>query len=119
MARFTVDSDRSTITVLARPRLAPDERPIPATVSGVVDVADDGTVTGSLVVTLEADPAGGTTPPVSIDLDRTSLARRSGPADETVIEGRIDRAAAQFGRTGSPLVNPTIQLRWRLTLLPA
>jgi len=119
VAHFTVDADRSTITVLARPRLAPDERPIPATVTGAVDVADDATVTGSLMVTLEVDPVRGSTPPVSIDLDGTSVARRSGPADETVIEGRVDRAAAQFGRAGSPLLNPTIQLRWRLVLLPA
>lgn len=117
MARFTVDADRSTITVLARPRLAPDERPIPATVTGAVDVADDGTVTGSLVVSLEADPVRGPTPPVRIDLDGTSVARPSGPADETIVEGRIDRPAAQFGRAGSPLLNPTIQLRWRLVLL--
>ena len=101
MTRLTVDADRSTITVIARPRLAPDEGPIPATVTGAVDVADDGTVTGSLMVTL----AG------------TSVVRQSGPADETVIEGRIDRPAAQFGRAGSPLLNPTIQLHWRLVLV--
>ncbi len=119
MAHFTVDPDRSTITVLARPRLAPDERPIPATVTGAADVADDGSVTGSLMVTLDPDPVSGSTPPVSIDLAGTSVVRQSGPADQTVVDGHIDRAAAQFGRAGSPLLNPTIQLRWRLVLLPA
>lgn len=117
MTRLTVDADRSTITVIARPRLAPDEGPIPATVTGAVDVADDGTVTGSLMVTLDAEPVSQSTPAVSIDLAGTSVVRQSGPADETVIEGRIDRPAAQFGRAGSPLLNPTIQLHWRLVLL--
>jgi hypothetical protein len=114
VARFTVDPERSTITVVARPQLVPSQSPIPAAVTGEVEVTHDGEVTGSLVVTLDADPARRAT----IDLEGTSIDVRPGPGGEAIVRGRTDRAAATFGLAGSPLLNPTIQMRWHLVLLP-
>ena len=121
MTAFTVDPEHSTVTVLARPRLVAGPGPLPASVTGEVEIADSGTVTGSLVVTLDdADGSShdGADRQATIDLDGTTLELGSAPDGRRLLQGRADRAATAFGLTGSPLLNPTLQLRWRLVLQP-
>jgi len=118
---FTVDPEHSTVTVLARPRLVAGPGPLPASVTGEVEIADSGTVTGSLVVTLDDDDGSshdGADRQATIDLDGTTLELGSTPDGRRLLQGRADRAATAFGLTGSPLLNPTLQLRWRLVLQP-
>ena len=121
MTAFTVDPEHSTVTVLARPQLVAGPGPLPASVTGEVEIADSGTVTGSLVVTLDDDDGSsheGADRQATIDLDGTTLELGSAPDGRRLLQGRADRAATAFGLTGSPLLNPTLQLRWRLVLQP-
>jgi hypothetical protein len=115
VARFTVDPDRSTVTVVDRPRLDPAEGPRPASVTGEVEVTDDGSVLGTLRIALDTDPHA----PAAIDLADTAAELTAGTDGLPVVQGRTSRPAGAFGLTGSPLLNPTVQLRWRLVLRPA
>ena len=114
MARFTVDPDRSTVTVVDRPRLDPRTGPRPASVTGEVEVTEDGVVHGTLEIALDAEPGAVTT----IDLAGTTPELAVGPDGHPIVQGRTTRPAGAFGLTGSPLLNPTVQLRWRLALRP-
>jgi len=115
VAWFTVDPDRSTVTVVDRPRLDPAEGPRPASVTGAVEITDDGAVHGTVHIALDADPGTRT----AIDLAETAPEVTTGPDGVPVVVGRASRPAGSFGLTGSPLLNPTVQMRWRLALRPA
>ena len=114
MASFTIDSDRSSVTAVARPRLTDGPGASVHSVAGTVELDGDAVVGGSLTVTLD----GGGGPTASIDLSSIPAEVSTGPDGETVLVGRADRPAGAFGLGGPPLLNPTVQLRWRLVLLP-
>jgi hypothetical protein len=120
VARFRVDPDRSTVTVVDRPRLDPADGTRPATVTGEVEVTDAGEIRGSVAITLvDGDGRGGDAgATVTIDLAGTTPELTTGPDRRPVVHGRASRPAGAFGLTGSPLLNPTVQLRWRLSLIP-
>jgi len=115
VASFTIDSDRSSVTAVTRPRLTNGPGASVHSVAGTVDLDGEVVVQGALTVTLDGD--GG--PTAVIDLSSTPAELSTGPEGETVLVGRVDRPAGAFGLAGPPLLNPTLQLRWRLVLLPA
>jgi len=118
VARYLVDPDRSTVTVVPRPRLTDTSGPLPASVTGEVDISDGGTVTGSLQITLDGD-VGGSGQQATIDLAGTTLELKPAPDGEhLLLHGRAIRSAGTFGLAGSPLLNPSLELRWRLALTP-
>ena len=115
MASFTIDSDRSSVTAVTRPRLTDGPGASVHSVAGRVELDGQAVARGSLTVTLDGD--GG--PTAEIDLSGTPAEVSIDPEGETVLVGRADRPAGAFGLAGPPLLNPTVQLRWRLVLLPA
>ena len=73
-------------------------------------------------MTFEGDPGS---PPVSADIDLDGTAAELAPDLEPgvpdgtlVLRGRTTRPAGAFGLAGPPLLNPTIQISWRLVLAP-
>ena len=115
VGRFRIDPERSTVTVAARPRLTDGPGAAVRSVDGTVELDGHRVVEGRLVVTLDGDP----TPSAAIDLDHRSGEVSTGPDGDLVLHGRADRPAGSFGLSGPPLLNPTLQLRWRLVLRPA
>lgn len=114
VARYRVDLDRSTVTAVARPALDGRPGPTVGAVTGTVDVADDGSVSGAITIALEGDqPATAVIP-----LAGSGAELSTGPDGELVLHGRTSRPAGAFGLAGPPLLNPTLLLRWRLALLP-
>ena len=114
MARYTIDPARSHVTVVTRPRLGAGAGAAVRSLEGTVEL-DAGVVrVGGLTVTLEGNPA----PSAEIDLAAVPGELGPGPDGETVLVGRADRPAGVFGLTGPPLLNPTLQFRWRLVLVP-
>jgi len=119
MTRYVVDPDRSSVSAVARPSLGPGPGATVVAVSGTVDVVADRP-SGSITVTLAGDPPAraeidlaDTRAELTADLDPSS------PDDALVLRGRTSRAAGAFGLAGPPLLNPTIQISWRLVLAPA
>ena len=115
VTHYTVDPERSSISVVARPRLTTGPGASVRSVSGTVELDRGAIRQGSLTVTLDGDPA----PSAVIDLAGAYGEVTPGPEGKTVLVGRADRPAGAFGLTGPPLLNPTLQFRWRLVLLPA
>jgi hypothetical protein len=119
MARYVVDPERSTVDAVTRPMLDRRSVPVVTAVAGTVEV-DGDLPSGTITVTFD-----GTPPSVAeIDLDgtRPELAPDLEPGvveGALVLRGRASRPAGAFGLTGPPLLNPTIQLSWRLVLAPA
>ena len=118
VARYLVDPDRSTVTVVPRPRLTDASGPLPASVTGEVHICDAGTVSGSLRITLDAT-ASPSEAEATIDLAGTTVELKPAPNGEhLLLHGRAIRSAGTFGLAGSPLLNPRLELRWRLVLMP-
>ncbi len=119
MARYVVDPVRSSMTATTRPMLDRRSVPVVTAVTGTIDVVDD-VPSGTITVTLGSEPPtvaeidlAGTGPELAPDLE-------PGMVDGgLVLRGRASRSAGAFGMTGPPLLNPTIQLSWRLVLAPA
>jgi hypothetical protein len=119
MTRYLVDPVRSSMTATTRPMLDRTAIPVVTTVAGTVDVVDD-VPSGTITVTVAGEPPtvteidlAGTRPELAADLE-------PGVVDGAlVLRGRTTRPAGAFGLTGPPLLNPTIQLSWRLVLAPA
>ena len=130
MGTYLVDPDRSVVTAVVRPRLD-DVGPIEVSVAGEVELAGGGEgdeahpaeITGRVRIT----PARPGAAVVEIDLSTTRpeiAPRRDDHVDpdrdgDEVLLGAATRPASQFGILGSPLLNPTIVLSWRLHLTPA
>lgn len=115
VARYRVDPDRSTVTAVARPALEGRNGTTVAEVTGIVDVGDDGSTSGSITVTLAGDPPAR----AEIPLAGTGSELATGHDGDLVLHGRTSRPAGAFGRAGPPLLNPTLLLRWRLVLVLA
>ena len=113
MARYQIDSDRSTVSAVARPALGHDPGPSVASVAGTVEVVDDH-ATGSIIITLEGHPA----PCAEIDLGNTRAEVATDADGGLVLRGRTSCPAGVFGLTGPPMLNPTVLLRWILVLTP-
>ena len=118
MATYVVDPERSSLTATTRPMLDRRSVPVATGVTGVVDVVD-GVPTGTITVTLEGKSPTvaeidlvGTSPELTTDLEPGVI------EGALVLRGRASRPAGAFGVTGPPLINPTIQLSWRLVLAP-
>jgi hypothetical protein len=130
--RYVIEPDGSVVTAVVRPRLD-DVGPIEVTVTGEVELAGGdiggdpvhpGEITGRVRIT-PARP-GATTVEIDLSTTRPELApHREDPAgvdgdgeDTVVLLGSATRPATEFGILGSPLLNPTIVLSWRLRLVP-
>jgi hypothetical protein len=119
MARYLVDPERSSTTATTRPMLDRRTVPVVTSVAGTITVIDD-VPSGTIAVTIAGEPptvveidVADSRPELSVDLE-------PGVVDGTlVLRGRTSRPAGAFGLTGPPLLNPTIQLSWRLVLTPA
>ncbi len=100
---------------MARPALG--EGALAATITGQVVVADrtpgEGTV--HLSVTGVGGESGAT---VEVDVAHTRPELDRGPDGELLLRGSVTRPAAELGRPGPPLLNPTVVLRWRAVLVP-
>jgi hypothetical protein len=118
VTRFLVDPARSSVTAVMRPALggAGARR---ASATGEVYLTDQGISTGSITVTLDAEEPPDSTRAAVIALDPANNELSEGPDGEPVVQGRTSRPAGAFGLVGPPLLNPTVQLRWHLVLLPA
>jgi hypothetical protein len=114
VAHYLIDADASRVSVVARPRLSDGPGAVVRAIDGAVELADGSVAHGALTITLEGDPP----PSATLDLGALPAMVTSGPGGETVLEGRTDRPAGAFGLAGPPLLNPTLQLRWRLVLVP-
>ena len=114
VAYYTIDPERSSLTVVARPRLTDGPGATVRSVAGTARIEGDTIVAGSLDITLDGEPA----PTARIDLAATATTVGTGPDGEPVLVGRADRPAGAFGLSGPPLLNPTLQLHWRLVLRP-
>jgi hypothetical protein len=122
MATYVVDSVRSEVSAVTRPMLGDRSGPWILDVSGTVEVVDDqpsGTIALSFTGDQVTDPTtaaqidlAGTGPELAPDLEPGV------PEGALVLRGRTSRPAGTFGLAGPPLLNPTVQLRWRLVLVP-
>jgi hypothetical protein len=116
---YVVDPERSTVSVVPRPRLDGAD-PLSATISGRVELAtsEPGPATGA-VGSVVIDVAGVPRPQLQIDLAASAPELTRDHDDQLVLDGSAIVPAGDLGLRGSPLLNPTILLRWRLVLLPA
>lgn len=116
MAGYAIDPERSTATAVRRPQLD-DAGAMTGTVRGEVELdGDDPTVapTGQIEITL-ADPGAR---PVIIDVADTAWDLLHDERGEPVLYGRATRPTGAVGLAGPPLLNPVVQLSWRLVLVP-
>ncbi len=116
MAGYVIDPERSTVTGVRRPQLD-DSGAITGTARGDVDldVEDRGTAPfGQIEITL-ADPAAR---PITVDVAQEPWDIVADPDGQPVLYGRTTRAVGELGLTGPALLNPVIQLSWRLVLTP-
>jgi hypothetical protein len=86
--------------------------PLTATIDGQVEVGD--VPHGALQVSVAE-----TGREVVLDVSDTNAEVEGEGDGERVLRGSATRPAGAFGLIGPPLLNPTVVLRWRATLVPA
>jgi hypothetical protein len=112
VTRYRIDPERSSVSAVARPALD-GHGPLEATITGRVDIDDERRIDGEVDIRLVDGRSElvldvvNTSPEVDVDRDGTTLLR-----------GSASRPVGAFGLTGSPLLNPTVVLRWRAVLIP-
>jgi hypothetical protein len=116
MADYEIDPERSTATAVRRPPIE-TEGSIPARVSGEVSFDDEDPTIGPSG-TIEVTIADRASRPVAIDLAKAAWDLGTDERGAVVLHGRATRPAGAFGLGGPPLLNPTVQLSWRLVLVP-
>ncbi len=119
MASYVVDPERSTVSVVPRPHID-GAGPLSATISGRVELTSSepgpaSNAVGSVVIDVARVPR----PQLRIDLAASGPELTRDHDDQLVLDGSAVLPAGDLGLRGSPLLNPTILLRWRLVLLPA
>jgi hypothetical protein len=119
VASYVVDPERSTVSAMPRPRLD-GTGSLSARISGQVELPSTepgpaSDAAGSVVI----EVAGAPRPQVRIDLAASGPEVGRDHEDRLVLDGSAIVPAGDFGLRGSPLLNPTILLRWRLVLEPA
>ncbi len=119
VASYVVDPERSTVSAVPRPRID-GTGALAATISGRVELAssEPGPATGAIGAVV-IDVAGVPRPQLRIDVGATGPELTRDHDDELVLDGSAIVPAGDFGLRGSPLLNPTVLLRWRLVLVPA
>lgn len=113
MAPYAVDPDRSTVTAVLR---AGTDRPLSATIRGRLELEGGrGPVTGRVQVVVWDAPSNGR----ELDLDVAATAPEVDRDSEgrLLLRGSASRPAGTFGIAGTPLLNPTVVLRWRAVLV--
>ena len=123
MATYFVDPARSEVTAVTRPMLGDRSGPWTLDVTGTVEVVDDQP-SGKIALSFTGDEVRDQRAATEIDLAGTGPElgpdlEPGVPEGALVLRGRTSRPAGLFGLAGPPLINPTVQLRWRLVLVPA
>jgi hypothetical protein len=116
VAGYAIDTERSTVTGVRRPQLD-NAGAIAGRARGDVEFDAEDAATapvGQIEITL-SDPSAR---PITIDLAESPWDVLTDERGDPVLYGRATRAVGELGLTGPALLNPVIQLSWRLVLIP-